>query len=75
MQSCDVEGFGAGVVTHATVGPLSIADLNAGEVVDPALRIPYTSRQYVRLNYTVATGPFTGGKITAIGATGRQTNV
>lgn len=43
--------------------PLAIADLSAGKRLNLAL--PPGLKRYVRLNFTVATGPFTAGQLNA----------
>lgn len=42
---------------------LAIADMKAG--ASHVLGIPHQTRRYLRVNYTVATGPLTGGKFNA----------
>ena len=63
VQSCAVEGFGSGVVTHQKVS-IALASLTLGKRVDLGSLLDGTL-QYVRLNYDVTgTNPSTG-KITA----------
>ena len=57
--------------TSAAIGK---ADLVAGYVV-PIRALPTGAEQYLRLTYTVATGPMTAGKITAGIVLDRQENV
>lgn len=47
----------------ASIGPLSIAQLAAGQ--SKWVGFPIPTRRYTRVNYTVATGPFTAGIISA----------
>lgn len=71
LQSSNVEGFGSGVNTVWSSGAIALANLKAGAnlglvnyipkgVLDAGIR-----ERYFRLNYTVASGPFTAGRITA----------
>lgn len=61
--------------TVASLAPIALADLVAGYQV-PLDYIPRgTDERYLRLNYTVATGPMTAGKVHAgIVLGGHQTN-
>lgn len=60
--------------TVATVAAVPVASLKAGYQL-PLDFIPRgTNERYMRLNYTVATGPMTAGRITAGIALGHQTN-
>lgn len=43
---------------------IALATLKAGYKI-PLAFVPYSTKKYIRLNYTVATGPMTAGKITA----------
>lgn len=63
LQSDDAEGFGT-VVTHLTTPAIAVADLVEGYRL-PFSMIPEGLGRYVRLNYTVATGPMTAGTIMA----------
>ncbi|HEX7386247.1 MAG TPA: hypothetical protein VF285_03090 [Castellaniella sp.] len=68
QDSADNSTF-ADVVASAAVG---VASLAAGaQVVIP---MPVLHRRYVRLNYTVATGPLTAGKFSAQVVAGLQLN-
>lgn len=72
VQSCAVEGFGSGVVTHQTINVL-LADLTAGKQIDVGPLLNGTL-QYVRLNYDVVGTNPTAGKISAFVAPfGQQT--
>jgi len=53
---------------------LALADLIAGKVIIPEYIQRGTDERYLRLNYTVATGPMTAGKITAGVTMGNQSN-
>lgn len=68
QDSADNSTF-ADVAVTAAIGK---ASLTAGaQIVIP---MPVTHRRYVRLNYTVATGPLTAGKFSAQVVTGIQQN-
>lgn len=63
VQTDDAEGFGSAETLVASRA-FALADLVAGKKFwDVA--IPRGAKRYLRLNYTVATGPFTAGAITA----------
>lgn len=59
---------------HYLTPAIAKADLAAGKAFPAVLAIPYDAQRYVDLSYTVATGPFTAGKLTAVVTTSRQTN-
>jgi hypothetical protein len=62
---------------HYKSDPIPVASLVAGADLSKWLgdfRIPVLSGRYFGLRYTVATGPFTAGAITARGMTDMQTN-
>lgn len=63
LQTDTAEGFGSATTlwTSATIGK---ADLVAGYRL-PIYFMPQGIQRYLRLNYTVGTGPMTAGKITA----------
>lgn len=71
LQSSNVEGFGSGVKTIWSSGAIPLASLVAGANLGLVNYIPKgvlddgIEERYFRLNYTVATGPFTAGAITA----------
>ena len=74
VQSCAVEGFGSGVVTHQKVS-VALADLTLGKKVDLG-SLPDGTLQYVRLNYDVTgTNPSTGQITAALLPFGDQTLV
>lgn len=53
---------------------IAVASLAAGfEAL--RVRVPATTRRYIALNYTVATGPMTAGALTAVLELDRQDNV
>lgn len=57
--------------TISSIGPIAKADLTVGKVFKAPIagKIPSGAKPSLRLNYVVATGPFTAGKLTAwIGA-------
>ena len=57
-----------------TSAAIPVADLKAGYQL-PLDWVPRgTNERFMRLNYTVATGPFTAGTITAGVTTGHNTN-
>lgn len=58
-------------VTHFSTAAIGKATLVSGYVI-PGLEIPPDALRYVDLYYTVATGPMTAGKVTAIGETDFQ---
>jgi hypothetical protein len=61
LQDCDTEGG-----TYAdlqSTGAIAKADLTAGYRVQ--LKVPTIHKRYLKLNFTVATGPFTTGRVTA----------
>lgn len=61
-------------VVHSISDPIPFADLAAGTEVRFKPRIPIDAGRYLDLNYVVASGPFTGGTITAGVVAERQTN-
>jgi hypothetical protein len=63
VQTDDAEGFGSAETLVASKA-FALADLAAGKVVW-SVAIPRGAKRYLRLNYTVATGPFTAGALTA----------
>jgi len=65
LQEDSAVGFGTATVV-ATTGAIPVATLVAGYVIFLSIpRNPAGPRRYYRLNYTVATGPMTAGKITS----------
>lgn len=73
LQTDSVENF-ASPKTVWTSATFALADLTAGKVVIPEYLPRGTDERYLRLNYTVATGPMTAGKITAGVTMGNQSN-
>lgn len=71
LQTDSVENF-ASPKTVWTSGAIAVADLVAGKVVIPEAIQRGTDERYLRLNYTVATGPMTAGKIVAGVTMGNQ---
>ena len=72
LQTATDEVFTSPVVMAST-GPIAVADLtlNSTHFTVP---MPDGALQYLRMNYTVSTGPFTAGKISATFTPSRQTN-
>lgn len=63
VQTDDDAGFGSAVTLHTTQAHPK-AELAAGR--DPLIvPLPHGVKRYLRLAYTVATGPMTAGKLTA----------
>jgi hypothetical protein len=60
-------------VVHESSETYALAALTAGARLSYRPRIPMGSRRYVDVNYVVATGPMTAGKISCDQATARQT--
>lgn len=73
LQSSPVEAFGSGVKTHYT-RTFTKAELIRNGRLELGAALPVDVQQYVRANYTVATGPFTAGRLTFGVVTSRQTN-
>lgn len=69
QDSADNSSF-ADVASTVAIGK---ATLVAGYQI--LIPMPYKHRRYVRVNYTVATGPLTAGKFSAQVVTGVQQNV
>lgn len=74
VQSDDNEAFSS-PTTHFQTSAIGKAALTAGSRHMIDVEIPWSVESYVRLNYTVATGPMTAGKLSAYVATAMQTNV
>jgi hypothetical protein len=64
VQSCAVEGFGSGVVTHQKVS-IALAALVAGKKIDLGSLLEGTL-QYVRINYDVTGTNPSAGQVTAL---------
>lgn len=63
LQTDDNEGFSSATTLH-TSGAIGKATLVAGYQV-LRIRVPSTTEQYIRMYYTVATGPLTAGAFSA----------
>jgi hypothetical protein len=74
IQSSSVENFGSDVATHIVTAAIGKADLAQPKKMTLALALPADVKRYVRAVYTVATGPFTAGKLTLGVTAARQTN-
>ena len=72
IETDDNESFSSATVLLST-GAIPKATLALGYQAAIAF-LPPNIERYVRLNYTVATGPMTAGKITAAIVLARQTN-
>ncbi|MDX0262431.1 hypothetical protein GOC60_14705 [Sinorhizobium meliloti] len=73
LQTDDNEAFSS-AKTVWTSPALTLADLVAGKPIIPEYIPRGTNERYMRLNYAVATGPMTAGKITAGVTLGNQSN-
>ena len=74
LQSDDNSSF-TSPKTVSTVPGAAVADLRAGKAITMDYLPRGTNERYLRLNYTVVTGPMTAGRITAgIVMGGHQTN-
>ncbi len=74
IQSSNDKTFATGVVTHNGVN-LPKANLVTTKKLPKSLNIPVDAKRYVRANYTVATGPFTAGKLTLGVVASQMTNI
>lgn len=77
LQTDDDVAFGS-PVTLATFGPIGKASLGPG--ITPAelplaIKVPMDCQRYLRLNYTVATGPMTAGTVSAAGGASPGSNI
>lgn len=72
LETDDNESFSSATVLLST-GAIPKATLALGYQAAISF-LPANVERYIRLNYTVATGPMTAGKITAAIVLGRQTN-
>lgn len=70
QDSADNSSFTDVVVSPA----VAMATMAAGAEV-LRIQLPHTLRRYIQVNYTVATGPLTGGAFTAFLTLDRQANV
>lgn len=73
LETDSVENFASPKVVW-TSPAIGKADLIAGRVIIPEYIPRGVDELYFRLNYTVATGPMTAGKITAGVTMGNQSN-
>lgn len=73
LQVDDNEAFGT-PKTVWTSAAFALATLKPGFVVIPEYITRGTDERYMRLSYTVATGPMTAGKVTAGVTMGNQSN-
>lgn len=74
LQSDDNSSF-TSPKTISTVPGAAVADLRAGKAITMDYLPRGANERYLRLNYTVVTGPMTAGRITAgIVMGGNQTN-
>lgn len=74
VQSSNTSDFSGTVITHQSTGAIPKASLGVPGRLTQSLHIPPDVLRYVRLNYIVGTGPFTGGTITAGITASRQLN-
>jgi hypothetical protein len=74
LQSSNDVAFGSGVVTHYTSIAISKASLATVLKQPLGIALPPDVQRYVRATYTVATGPFTAGKLTFGVTASRQVN-
>lgn len=71
LQTSEDINFASGVTTVMSSGAIPVAKLKAGFRLMPTEFIPVgvgmegVTKRYMRLNYVVATGPFTAGEIMA----------
>jgi len=67
IQQADDAGFTSNVQTLAQTDAIPIASLTAGASIPMKIdrTSPYPARRYLRLYYSVATGPLTAGSFTA----------
>jgi hypothetical protein len=63
VQSSNAEAFGSGVRTHYD-RTLTFAEIAQTGRIDHGIALPPDVKRYVRATYTVASGPFTAGKLT-----------
>jgi len=63
LQTSDTEG--SGYATVLTTPAIAKATLVEGYNIFGGVTLPFIDKQYARLNFTVATGPMTAGKIEA----------
>lgn len=63
LQSAIAEAFGT-PIDEFTTKTFALADLKAGNRL-LAMRLPFGMKEFTRIAATVATGPFTAGKLSA----------
>ena len=63
VQSSNAEAFGSGVQTHYD-RTFAFAEILQTGRMDLGLALPPDVKRYIRATYTVASGPFTAGKLT-----------
>jgi len=73
LEVSATENFAAPKVVWQTPA-IALADLKPGKVFVPEYITRGTDERYFRLNYVVASGPMTAGKITAGVTLGNQSN-
>jgi hypothetical protein len=73
LKSSNAEAFGSGVKIHYD-RTFTFAELLQSGKLEHGMSLPPDVQRYVRTDYTVASGPFTAGKITVGVAASRQTN-
>lgn len=74
FESSKTENF-ASVKQHYSSAVIPKADLVLGKRITMSMKIPPDAQRYSRLNYIVATGPFTAGKLIAALTPSRQINL
>ena len=74
VQSSTAEAIDANVRTHYD-RTFTFAELIQSHRLDHGINLPPDVQRYVRATYTVASGPFTAGKLTLGVAASRQTNL
>lgn len=74
VQSSNAEAINSGVRTHYD-RTFTFAELLQNGRLDHNINLPPDVQRYVRATYTVASGPFTAGKLTLGVTASRQTNL
>lgn len=72
LQSSDAEGMGSPKTHYDRT--FAFAELIQSGKLEHSLNLPVDVKRYVRATYTVASGPFTAGKLTLGVTASRQTN-
>jgi len=78
VRSADTADMVTGVMIHSQSAPIPVASLKKGvsmRALGVVLRVPENAKRYVDLVYTVATGPFTAGQLSARLAMGLPNSV